>query len=63
MKSPRAIAWSTNSHCASSRTAIDDLPKEDSGSRRTSTPRSRSRAGYRFEGSSYPRAEAYTMTR
>ena len=60
--SARSNAWAMKSTCATSRTAIEPLPKLDHGSLRTCTPARSSRRGYRRLGSSYPRAAVHTFT-
>ena len=57
VNSPKTIACAMKQAWASRRIGIERLPKLDSGSRRTSTPSRYSRLGYRWLGSSYPRAD------
>ena len=57
VKMPRAMACTMKLAWASRRTAIELLPKLENGKRRTSTPSRNSRRGYRWPGSSYPRAD------
>ena len=52
VNSPRATACTMKQAWASRRIGIERLPKLDHGSRRTSTPSSHSRLGYRWLGSS-----------